>query len=51
MTNEPRTGTIDEIMWDRHAGEIRYQIVENGKLIEILYASDDLKHVEPTRLD
>ncbi len=47
LANEPRTGTIAEIAWDDHAGEIRYQIVENGKRIETLYARDDLKHVEP----
>ena len=48
MANEPRTGTIVEIAWDAHAGEIRYQIVENGKRVETLYTRDDLKRVEPT---
>ena len=48
LANEPRTGTIAEIAWDHHAEGIRYQIVENGKRIETLYARDDLKHVEPT---
>lgn len=48
LANEPRTGTIAEIAWDDDAGAIRYQIVENGKRIETLYARDDLKHVEPT---
>ncbi len=48
LANEPRTGTIAEIAWDDHAGEIRYQIVDNGQRIETLYARDDLKHVEPT---
>jgi hypothetical protein len=51
MANEPRTGTIAEIAWEANAGEIRYQIVENGKLIDTLYACDDLKPVEPPRLD
>ena len=46
--NEPRTGTIGEIEWDDQAGEICYQIVENGQLIETNYAREDLKHVEPT---
>ncbi len=48
LTNELRTGTIADILWDSHAGEIRYQLVENGKRIEILYTRDDLKHVDPT---
>lgn len=48
LANEPRTGTIAEIAWDDNAGEIRYQIVENGQRIETLYARDDLKHVDPT---
>jgi hypothetical protein len=48
LANEPRTGTIAEIAWDGHAGEIRYQIVDNGQRIETLYARDDLKHIEPT---
>jgi hypothetical protein len=48
MANEPRTGTIAEILWDEHAGGIRYQIVENGKPIETQYARDDLKPVDPT---
>lgn len=50
MTNEPRTGTIAEMMWDEHASEIRYQIDENGKRIETEYAREDLKCVEPPML-
>jgi len=48
LANEPRTGTIAEVMWDDHAGGIRYQIVENGQRIETSYTRDDLKHVDPT---
>ncbi len=48
LANEPRTGTIVEIAWDDHAGEIRYQILENGQRIETLYSRNDLKRVEPT---
>ena len=48
LANEPRTGTIAEIAWDDHAGEIRYQLLENGQRIETLYTRDDLKHVDPT---
>jgi hypothetical protein len=50
MANEPRTGTIAEMMWDEHAGEIRYQIVENGARIDTDYARDDLKPVDPPSL-
>jgi hypothetical protein len=50
MTNEPRTGTIAEMMWDEHAGEIRYQIVENGARIDAEYTRDDLKPVDPPSL-
>ena len=48
MHNEPRTGTIAEMLWDQHAGELRYQIVENDRLIETRYSREDLRHVEPT---
>jgi hypothetical protein len=48
LANEPHTGTIAEITWDSHASEIRYQLVENGKRVETLYAREDLKRVEPT---
>jgi Family of unknown function (DUF6960) len=48
MLNEPRTGTIAEILWDKYASELRYQIVENDRLIETRYSRDDLRHVEPT---
>ena len=48
MLNEPRTDTIAEMLWDNHAGELRYQIVENDRLIETRYSRDDLRHVDPT---
>jgi len=48
LLNAPRTGTIAEMLWDEHASAIRYQIVENGQIIETLYTRDDLKHVDPT---
>lgn len=48
MLNEPRTGTIAEMLWDKQAGELHYQIVENDRLIETRYSRDDLRHVEPT---
>ena len=47
MQNEPRTGTVAEMLWDEREGELRYQILDRGRLIETLFASDDLKHVEP----
>src|SRR3990172_5152854 len=46
LANEPRTGTIAEMLWDEHTEAIRYQIVENGQPIETLYSRDDLKHVD-----
>jgi hypothetical protein len=48
MLHEPRTGTIAQMLWDKQAGELRYQIVENDRLIDTLYSSDDLRHIEPT---
>jgi hypothetical protein len=45
LQNEPRTGTIAEMLWDKHAGELRYQIVENDQLIESRYSRDDLRHL------
>ncbi len=46
--NEPRTGTIREMVWDAHAGGLRYQIFDNGTPIANYYTVDDLRHVEPT---
>jgi hypothetical protein len=51
MANEPRTGTIAEMVWDANVSAIRYQIVENGKLIETQYEREDLKSVERPSLD
>jgi hypothetical protein len=51
LRNEPRTGTIREMLWDKWVQEIRYQILESDGPIENLYAADDLRHVEPTYLD
>jgi hypothetical protein len=48
LANEPRTGTIAEMLWDNHAEAICYQIVDDGRLIETRYSRDDLKHVDPT---
>lgn len=46
LKNEPHTGVIAEMLWDDHAGELRYQISERGKLLETKYASSDLRHIE-----
>jgi hypothetical protein len=47
MLNEPRLGIICEMLWDDRARAIRYQINDNGKLIEKLYGREDLQSVEP----
>jgi hypothetical protein len=47
MLNEPRTGTIREVIWDEDAQALRYQIFENGQPIERLYAREDLQRVDP----
>ena len=47
MLNEPRTGTIREVLWDEDARAIRYQITESGQPLERLYAREDLQRVEP----
>ena len=47
MLNEPRTGTIREVLWDEDARAIRYQITESGQPLEQLYAREDLQRVEP----
>jgi hypothetical protein len=47
MLNEPRTGTIREMLWDEEAQSLRYQIFDNGRPIERLYAREDLQRVEP----
>jgi hypothetical protein len=47
--NTPRTAVIQEITWDGNARALRYQVMENDKLIPNLYGTEDLRHVEPTR--
>jgi hypothetical protein len=47
MRNEPRIGTIREMLWDNHDERMRYQILENGQPIEQLYTRHDLRPVEP----
>jgi hypothetical protein len=47
MLNEPRTGTVREILWNEEARAIRYQISEAGQPIAQLYAREDLQRVEP----
>jgi hypothetical protein len=47
MLNEPRTGTIREILWDEDERGLRYQICEAGQLIDHLYSREDLQRVEP----
>jgi hypothetical protein len=47
MLNEPRTGTVRELLWDERAEAVRYQISENGQPIEQLYAREDLVRIEP----
>ncbi len=46
--NEPRTGTIREMVWDERARELRYQLLDNGQPIAKFFAAEDLRHVEPT---
>lgn len=48
MKNEPRTGVIAEMLWDEQEVGLRYQIMDRDHVVETLYASDDLKHVEPS---
>jgi hypothetical protein len=50
MTNEHRTGTIREMHWDDHTGQIKYQLHEPEEEVEdpASYTVDDLKHVDPT---
>jgi hypothetical protein len=47
MLNEPRTGTIREVLWDEDSQALHYQIWTNGQPIERLYAREDLQRVEP----
>jgi hypothetical protein len=46
MLNEPRTGTIREMLWDENARALRYQIIAGGQLIDLMYAREDLQLVE-----
>jgi hypothetical protein len=47
MRNEPRTGTIREVLWNERAREIQYQIYESDQPIADLYGREDLQRVEP----
>lgn len=51
MLNEPRVGVIREMLWDDRSGALRYQITEGGQPVEQLYAREDLRPVDPPRLD
>lgn len=46
--NEPRTGTIREMLWDERTRGLRYQLLDNGQPIANFFAAGDLHHVEPT---
>jgi len=46
--NTPRTGVIREILWDDAMRGLSYLLSENGKPIVKCYATEDLRHVEPT---
>ena len=46
--NEPRTGTIREIVWNQRARQPRYQILDNGTPIANYFAAEDLRYVQPT---
>jgi hypothetical protein len=48
LQNEPRTGVIREMLWDRRAKAIRYLISDNNVPINEEYTRDDLRHVQPT---
>lgn len=48
LRNEPRTGTIRDVIWDDRAGVIRYYITANGVPINDAYTREDLEHVDPT---
>lgn len=48
MRNEPRTGTIRDVIWDDRNSVIHYYITANGVPINEAYTRDDLEHVDPT---
>ena len=48
--NTPRTAIIKEITWDTTARAMRYQVAENDQLIPNQYGADDLRHVDPPRI-
>jgi hypothetical protein len=51
MLNEPRVGVVREMLWDEHAGALRYQISEiGGRPLETQFAREDLQRVEPPRV-
>jgi hypothetical protein len=47
MLNEPRTGTIREMLWDDDVRALRYQIDEGGQRVDRFYAREDVQRVEP----
>lgn len=47
LRNEPRTGTIREILWDDRERRLQYQIQENDQPITQLYTRDDLRNIDP----
>lgn len=50
MKNQHRTATIQEMLWDDHAGAIHYQLQDPDEVLDNPqnYTAEDLKQVEAT---
>lgn len=51
MRNTPRTAVIHEMHWDAKDRQLVYQVTENGVPVPNQYAGEDLKHVDPPKIE
>lgn len=44
--NEAFTGTVEEMLWNRHTKQIQYQIKKRGNCLPRLYAAADFRRID-----
>ncbi len=49
MQNDPRTGTIGDMLYQPSWNQLRYRVIVNELPVPKLFAADDLRPVEPTQ--
>mgnify|MGYP001222533484 FL=1 len=44
--NQAFTGTVEEMLWNRHTKQIQYQIKKRGNCLPKLYAAVDFRRID-----